>query len=232
MLIDRSLDNSNGSSTYQSSLSIMPTVPDVGTYEAPDYIAPDYDESKVRSLQQQEASGAIRGLRSAMQKVSSGSYDNPNVKRMTLREALAGYGQGLQSAMSSAGTSARNLYNTEYGMKADAAKTNYAANVNEAQTNYQAKYNAAMAGYQAKLASYMQSMYGNKSSSSSGSQAYRPTTVTSQTETPSSSTTDMSYYGTRITPSTTGVNDGTWSDGSPYTTGSYGDYELPEEYYG
>ena len=84
-----------------------------------DYSAPAYDEGRVQSLTQTSAAGAIRGLRSAMQGAANGSFANPNVRRMTLRDALAGYGQGLQSAISAASDTARGLYNTEYSAQAD-----------------------------------------------------------------------------------------------------------------
>jgi hypothetical protein len=80
-------------------------------YQSPDpYKAPVYDENKVRSMSQTELAPSLRGLRSSMQRISGMSSDNPNAKRMTLREALAGYGQGLQSAASGASSSARSAY--------------------------------------------------------------------------------------------------------------------------
>jgi hypothetical protein len=133
-----------------------PTMPDVGEYKAPNpYVAPEYDEGRVNELTQSTAAPAVRGLRSAMQRISSSSEGNPNAKRMTLREALAGYGQGLQSTMSGAATTARSLYNQEYGIKADEAKTNYGAEVETGKINFNAKLQQQMAKYQADLATYM-----------------------------------------------------------------------------
>jgi hypothetical protein len=155
----------------------VPTAPEIdpyvapAPYVAPTYEAPVYDEEKVSGLTQSTAAPAIRGLRSSMQKVMNKSNSNPNVQRMTLREALAGYGQGLQSAVSEASTTARNLYNTQYGIEADtkkanynanvdAAKTNYQTSVDTAKTNYQTNANSKMASYNAALQSYMASTYG------------------------------------------------------------------------
>jgi hypothetical protein len=124
-------------------------------YQSPgDYQAPEYDEGRVNELTQTSAAGSVRGLRSAMQKVSGASYDNPNVKRMTLRDALAGYGEGLQSAMSKASDTARNLYNTEYNIKSDEAKTNYQEDVSASRVNYEAKTNEAAKEYETAWNTY------------------------------------------------------------------------------
>jgi hypothetical protein len=75
---------------------------------------PAYDMSKVESMAQRIAAPAVRSLRNTVQDVQQGVYDNPNVKSMTIRQALAGYGQGLESAMSGALTSAAGIYNVPY----------------------------------------------------------------------------------------------------------------------
>ena len=129
--------------------SIKPATYEAPIYTAPDqYVAPDYDESRITDLTQTSSAGAIRGLRSAMQRVAGGSYANPNVRRMTLREALAGYGQGIQSAVSAASETARKLYNTEYETKAEEKKLNY----NTAAQASQAQYQAGVQQSQSKFA--------------------------------------------------------------------------------
>ena len=124
-------------------------------YTAPaQYSAPVYDEDRITALTQTSAAGTLRGLRSAIQKLAGGSYANPNVRRMTLREALAGYGQGLQSAISAASDTARNLYNTEYGIKADEKKINYNTSAQAAQAQYQAQIQQAQAMFAAEQNRY------------------------------------------------------------------------------
>lgn len=140
------------------------------TYNAPTYtppspyVAPAYDEGRVTELTQQAAAPAVRGLRSAMQTASSANYDNPNVKRMTLRDALAGYGQGLQSAMSGANTTARGEYNTEYGIKADEGKTNYQTRAQASAMQYEGALSQAQMQYQTQWNAYLkeQEIQGNK----------------------------------------------------------------------
>lgn len=122
------------------------------TYTAPEkYTAPEYDENRITDLTQTQAAGTVRGLRSAMQKISGSRFDNPNVKRMTLRDALSGYGQGLQSAMSKASESARGLYNTEYGVKSEEGKINYNTAVQASQNKYQGELQGQLAQYQGAL---------------------------------------------------------------------------------
>ena len=120
-------------------------------YKAPGtFSAPRYNEGKIASLTQTQSAGAVRGLRSAMQRLSGQRSDNPNAKRMLLRDAMAGYGQGLQNAISRASESARGLYNTEYAALADVAKTNYITDAQAKQAKYQADIQSAVARYNAE----------------------------------------------------------------------------------
>jgi len=82
---------------------------------------PEYDMSKVESLAQRAAAPGVRSLRSAVQETQQGYYANPNVKRMTLRDALAGYGQGLENVMGGAYKTGAAIYGQEYGVQAQGA---------------------------------------------------------------------------------------------------------------
>lgn len=82
---------------------------------------PKYDMGKVESLAQRAAAPGVRSLRSAMQETQQGYYANPNVKRMTLRDALAGYGQGLENVMGGAYKTGAAIYGQEYGVQAQGA---------------------------------------------------------------------------------------------------------------
>jgi hypothetical protein len=142
-------------STTDLSNSIKQATYQAPTYTAPsEYTAPVYDESRITDLTQTSSAGAIRGLRSAMQRVAGGSYANPNVRRMTLREALAGYGQGLQSAISAASETARKLYNTEYETKAEEKKINYNTAAQASQAQYQAQTQQSQAEFAAEQNRY------------------------------------------------------------------------------
>lgn len=85
---------------------------DMPAYEAPASAIPEYtpssgvSESQIKKLTRQTAAPGLRNLRQQMMSISGQHYANPNVKKMTLRQALAGYGAGLESVMSGARTTA------------------------------------------------------------------------------------------------------------------------------
>jgi hypothetical protein len=123
----------------------------IGGYSAPQYKAPVYNEGKVKALTQEQAAPAVRGLRNAIIRTQNQMGENENVNRMTMRDALAGYGQGLQSAMSGASATARGLYNEEYAREADAAKTNFEAAADASKTSYMTQADAAKTNYLANV---------------------------------------------------------------------------------
>ena len=75
---------------------------------------PVYDQEKVEALAQRTAAPSIRKLRNEVQQVQGGVYDNPNVKAMTLRQALEGYGSGLESVVGGSLGTAAGMYGQEY----------------------------------------------------------------------------------------------------------------------
>ena len=133
--------------------SFTPTAKYVApTYVAPaEYAAPEYDEDRIAALTQRKSSAGLRAARQALQQTIGRYYENPNVKRMTLRDALAGYGQSVESVLSGADTTAREEYNTEYGIKSDQEKTNYNERVNASKLEYEGQKTAAQLNYQSKL---------------------------------------------------------------------------------
>jgi hypothetical protein len=75
-----------------------------------------------------------------MQNVQQGYYENPNVKSMTMRQALSGYGQGLEGIMGGAYKEGR----AQYGEERNIADT-------EAKSNWEAKLRASLMRYQRDL---------------------------------------------------------------------------------
>jgi len=102
-------------------------IPDIPPAPPTPYNLPVYDTSKVEGLAQRFATPGIRNLRRSMQDVQQGAYDNPNVKRMTLRDALAGYGQGLESVMAGALKEGTNVYGQQYGAEVNKAGAEFGA---------------------------------------------------------------------------------------------------------
>jgi len=107
--------------------------------EAPKLEMPEYDEDKVSSLTQKRAAPAIRRLRETTQQATSGTYDNPNVKKMTVREALAGYGTGLEGVVAGAGRAAAAEYGDQYAASVNAEMAKYQAALNRQSQEYEVR---------------------------------------------------------------------------------------------
>lgn len=132
-----------------------PEIPTLSSAEVPTYERPEYDEGKVQSLTQQHAAPGVRTLREAYQTAAARLPSDPK-SRLTLRDALKGYGTGLESVMGGARKTARAEYGQEYGYESEAASQVYAAQVAMAQQ--QASLEAAALAQQFSLdyADYME----------------------------------------------------------------------------
>jgi hypothetical protein len=104
--------------------------------ELPEFEAPEYDDRAVAAKTQKIAAPRIRQLREAVRTTQAQSYENPNIKRMTVGQALQGYGTGLESVMAGARRGAI----SEYGQE-------YQSEFSEAQMNFQAQLAATMQEY-------------------------------------------------------------------------------------
>lgn len=120
----------------------MPERPTISAFEMP-----EWDESAIRKAAQRKAAPRLRSLRRQMEREAGRQYENPNVKRMTLRQAMEGYGLGLGTIMSQAEAAGR----AEYGQK-------YGREFAGAQMTYQAQTQAMMASYQNAFNAYLTSM--------------------------------------------------------------------------
>ena len=91
----------------------MPTYTAPELEAIPEYTAPEEDTrssigrgggggSRIGQLTSQLAAPGIRSLRLQAQQIAGQHFANPNAKKMTLRQALAGYGAGLESVVSGA----------------------------------------------------------------------------------------------------------------------------------
>ena len=136
--------DTNKSTTQTTKLRFteaMPDTPDLPTLELA-----KPDKRKIRALSQEIAAPSIRKLQEGLQAGMNTKSDNPNVRRMTLREALQGYGTGLETAMSGSGSQARSEHQQELNTQNAAA-----------QANWQAKTQSLMTAYQNAFSRYMQS---------------------------------------------------------------------------
>lgn len=122
-----------------------PTLP-----ELPEFELPEYEESEVASLAQKIAAPKVRRLRETTRAAIATrgpGYENPNIRRMTVRQALQGYGTGLESIISGA----RSAAVSEYGQQ-------YAPRVAAAQLTYQTQVGAKMAEYGNLWKEYLQEL--------------------------------------------------------------------------
>lgn len=118
---------SSGSSSKRSSTKTVrkgeaPEMPDLPTFKAP-----EMDKRAVKALTQKMAAPGIRTLRESVQQAMGKNYENPNVRKMTLREALQGYGTGLEKVMSGASREARSEKMAELDLKRQAEAANFQA---------------------------------------------------------------------------------------------------------
>jgi len=125
------------------------TMPEMG--DQPEFVAPEYDEAKISKMAQQNAAPGVRNLRTAIQSVTSRRSDNPNADRMTLRDALAGYGQGLEEVMSGARQTASAEYAQKYAMEYKTAGMNWEAAVQAVRDKYAGAMEGRKMEYQAEL---------------------------------------------------------------------------------
>jgi|GEM_PF-3960616 len=129
-----------------------PELPDL-----PTLTMPKPDKRKIRALTQEISAPAVRKLREGLQGAMNVNSDNPNVRRMTLREALQGYGTGLESAMAGAGSQARQEHQQELNLLAQ-----------EAQKNWQAKTESMMTAYNNAYKTYLESATKESTTNESG----------------------------------------------------------------
>lgn len=108
----------------------------------PTLTMPKVDKRRIRALTQEISAPAVRKLREGLQSSMNISSDNPNVRRMTLREALQGYGTGLESAMAGSGGQARAEHQQELNLLATEAQANYKTQVEKIAAEYNNAYNA------------------------------------------------------------------------------------------
>lgn len=129
--------------TQRKPTMAMPERPTMPTFEMP-----EWDESKIRRAAQRKAAPRLRSLRRQMEREAGRQYENPNVKRMTLRQAMEGYGLGLGTIMSQAEAAGRAEYGQEYGREFAGAQMTYQAQTQAMMQGYQNAFNAYLASMQ------------------------------------------------------------------------------------
>ena len=132
------------SSTTTQRLRFTEDAPDLPTL--PKLEMPKVDKRKIRALTQQIAAPNIRKLNESVLTAMNIHTDNPNVRRMTLREALQGYGSGLESTMAGAGGQARSEHQQELNLASAEAQANWRANTEALMSQYNNAWQKYLAG--------------------------------------------------------------------------------------
>ncbi len=133
-----------------------PTLPEVTTPDVPERPRAELDEGAVRRRTQEEAAPGIRTLREAYQTAAARLPSDPR-SRLTLKEALKGYGTGLESVMGGAKRRARAEEMDKVKMEEAAISQQYAAQVQMLQTQAQAQAQAQTQQFQMSYADYLSS---------------------------------------------------------------------------
>ena len=82
--------------------------------KAPTFAAPAYDEREVKKRASKLAAPGRAALEMKVNQAMSRYYENPNVRRMVLRDTLAGYGIGLANIQGQAEQTATQQYGAEH----------------------------------------------------------------------------------------------------------------------
>ncbi len=145
-----------GSRTSISSVQFTqprPQAPELPTLE---FAKPD--KRAMAALAQKAAAPGIRGLREAVQQAAIQTYENPNVRRMTLREALQGYGAGLEKVLGGAQHQARQEHMQELQVENQQRQLNWQAQVQRLMDSY----NKAFSEYLASATKMTQTNVGDE----------------------------------------------------------------------
>jgi hypothetical protein len=104
------------------------------------FTAPERDENRLSALRMKASGAGLRELRRQTQSIVAGASGlDPTMRRMTLKDALMGYGSGVSKVMSQADQVARRQYEDEYDDKFKESTMNYQAGMNKANLEYKSK---------------------------------------------------------------------------------------------
>jgi len=135
---------------------VAPELPEVAMPDIPERPRAEYDEGAVRRRTQEEAAPGIRTLREAYQTAASRLPSDPR-SRLTLKEALKGYGTGLESVMGGAKRRATAEERERVRMEETAIGQEYAAQVGMLQQQMQTQAQAQLQQFQMSYADYLSS---------------------------------------------------------------------------
>ena len=139
---------SSGQYTYGE--KIVPyTIGKLPTLEYDTFTAPTRDPNRISNLRARASGAGLRDLRRQTQRTIQGTSGmDATMRRMTLKDALMGYGSGVSKIMSSADRIAQSQYEQEYGDKFKESLLNYQAGISKKNAEYQARLKRLIANAQ------------------------------------------------------------------------------------
>jgi len=211
-----STSSSMGSSKSTSSWSATKPLP---IAKAEKFSAPKFDEQRIAALAQRFQAPGVRGLRNEVRSAANEAYDNPNAKRMVMRDALAGFGQGLENVARGAYSSALGQYNQEYSSLWNTAMTNFRA---EEAANLQ-NFNAMLTDWQRSGVQTTEGTTSNTGASTSESMTEGASTTEHESSGETSSQSNTTGSGTTESSNSSQYNpNSTTPPGSDTSTSSGG----------
>ena len=130
---------SSGQSTYGEKIAPY-TIGKLPTLEYEKFNAPVRDERRIGSLRTRATSPGIRELRRGTQMNIQGTSGlDPAMRRLTLKDALQGYGSGLSKIMSTGDQIARRQYEDEYSDLYNESVMNYKTGIEKSTAEYNAR---------------------------------------------------------------------------------------------
>jgi hypothetical protein len=119
--------------------------------DMPTYTAPRWNEGAIDALTQKRSAPGLRAMRQQVSRASGVSYDNPNMKRMTLRDALQGYGQGVEQTLSGANAAATNEYGNQFSAESEGSQAEFNSQANAINFSNQAEADRAKTNFGAGM---------------------------------------------------------------------------------
>ena len=130
---------SSGQSTYGEKIAPY-TIGKLPTLEYDTFTAPTRDPNRISNLRARASGAGLRDLRRQTQRTIQGTSGmDATMRRMTLKDALMGYGSGVSKIMSSADRIAQSQYEQEYGDKYKESLLNYQTGISKKNAEYQAR---------------------------------------------------------------------------------------------
>jgi hypothetical protein len=91
----------------------------------PSFTGPTWDEGEIKKRAQKNAAPARLQLQQQVQNAMARYYENPNVRRMVLRDTLSGYGIGLANILTQSENAGRASYTADYSRQFAEASAAY-----------------------------------------------------------------------------------------------------------